>query len=710
LILLGGGLLYVALFWLVRRVWVTHVASEKSLTERNRELSLVNSRLETVAHLNRAVLSSLESGKLFALVVESAVKILPGVSLAQLWLLEEETETLSLAAEAGEPIARPTHTRLHLRNSLIGWIATSGKPHPCLDVLQDPHWRNVEWARREGIVSHAGVSVRSETRPLGVLSVLTRQPHDFTLDELELLTSLAGSAAIAMENARLFAEVQRGRAEWQDTFDAIDDPVILVGPGYEIVRVNRAGAAFVGMTPRELIGRSCCQLFCEQGEPRPDCPVAEVLRSGRSASVEVVDGRAAQVRAYPISGEADKVQAVVEHRRDITEMKESEERLLQVEKLRALGELAGGVAHDFNNVLAVVMGRADLLAASLDRGRLDTEEVVRRSVGIIKQAACDGAAIARRIRDFARFERARNLVPLDLNVVIREAVEFTRTRWAGESQARGIEVAVDLRLAEGLPVEGDPAELREVLTNMILNAVDAMPRGGTITLRSWLEGSQVCFAVTDTGIGMTEKVRQRVFDPFFTTKGMKGTGLGLSVAYGIIRRHGGEIRVESAPGRGSTFAVSLPVAGSPVAAVPEPPPEVVRGARILVIDDEEEVLETLKEMLASAGHVVSTAGSGDAGIAAFSQGEIDLVLSDLGMPGMSGWEVVRQIRELDPAVPMVLITGWGEHVDPELLRQSGVVRTVGKPVDMKGLLRSVSEGVRGRSGAGAPASSGTSRC
>ncbi|MBI4589095.1 MAG: PAS domain-containing protein, partial [Candidatus Rokubacteria bacterium] len=142
--------------------------------------------------------------------------------------------------------------------------------------------------------------------------------------------------------------------------------MILVGPRYEVRRVNRAGAAFVGMTPEELIGKSCCQLFCGRPDPRPDCPVAQVLRSGRPAAVEVVsangDARTFHVRGYPVSGEQNGIRAVVEHRRDITEVKQSEERLIQVEKLRALGELAGGIAHDFNNVLAVVMGRADLLA------------------------------------------------------------------------------------------------------------------------------------------------------------------------------------------------------------------------------------------------------------------------------------------------------------------------------------------------------------
>ena len=241
-----------------------------------------------------------------------------------------------------------------------------------------------------------------------------------------------------------------------------------------------------------------------------------------------------------------------ELRTALATVEESQQRIIRTERLRALGEMAGGVAHDFNNVLAVVVGRAQLLQRQIDAPDL------RRQLEIIEHVAQDGAQTVRRIQEFARMRRTRPWQHVDVNEVVREVVEATRPRWGDQAQARAVTYAMSLDLSPVPPVTGDPAELRETFLNLLFNALDAMPQGGTMTF-STTPRVTAWSAWSDTGVGMSEAVRQRCFEPFFTTKAEHGTGLGLSIVYGIVTRHGGEIEVSSRPGEGSRFTVRLPV-------------------------------------------------------------------------------------------------------------------------------------------------------
>ena len=320
----------------------------------------------------------------------------------------------------------------------------------------------------------------------------------------------------------------------------------------------------------------------------------------------------------------------------------TQDQLVRTEKLRAMGEMASGVAHDFNNVLASVLGRAQLLLKRLEDPKL------RQWVEVIERAALDGARTVRRLQDFTRIRRDHPAVPVDLNEVVRQTLEATESTWRQESRSRGVHVEVTTRLAPALPtVSGDPAELREGLTNLILNALDAMPGGGTLTLASSAADGEVEIAVTDTGVGIGSAIRDKIFDPFFTTKGPKGTGLGLSMTYGILARHGGRITVESEEGRGSTFRLIVPAASrAPEPLEPQKPSPAAAGSlRVLVVDDEEVVAAVLGDMLASAGHRVEVAGSGPEAIRRFDAEPFDLVLTDLAMPDMTGWEVARAIKD-----------------------------------------------------------------
>ena len=249
-------------------------------------------------------------------------------------------------------------------------------------------------------------------------------------------------------------------------------------------------------------------------------------------------------------------------------------------------------------------------------------------------------------------------------------------------QRLGLPLQLDLELG-GVPVVmGRPAELSEVVTNLVLNAIDAMPSGGTLSIRTRRQDRHVVFTVTDTGIGMSEDVRTRIFDPFFTTKGEHGTGLGLPVSYSIVKRHGGEVRVESQPGIGTTFTVLLPVgtsAGSDLTARTQASGN--RRGRILLVDNDPQVMTILGEMLRDAGHHVVPVGSGMEATRVFVPGGFDVVMTNVGMMGMNGWELAERIRARDEHVPLVFITGWGmQEQEQARCRGLGISCLLFKPV------------------------------
>ena len=373
-----------------------------------------------------------------------------------------------------------------------------------------------------------------------------------------------------------------------------------------------------------------------------------------------------------------------ELRAALATVEESQQRIIRTERLRALGEMAGGVAHDFNNVLAVVVGRAQLLLRQVQSPEL------RRQLQVIERVAQDGAQTVRRIQEFARMRRTRPWQRVDLTEVVREVVEATRPRWSDQAQARGVTYAMRLDLSPVPAVIGDPAELREGLLNLIFNSLDAMPQGGTLAFSTGLDGDRVVCVVADTGVGMSEEVRQRCFEPFFTTKAEQGTGLGLSIAYGIVTRHGGEIEVWSRPAQGSRFTVRFPIGTEMPEPVPDPPrPRAGRSARILVVEDEPAVREMLVDVLVGQGHDVVARADGVSALARLDGPPFDLALVDLSMPGMSGWDVAKRLREARPEVPIALVTGWGDQIDLAEAKKRGVDYLVAKPFNVDDMSRLV---------------------
>lgn len=373
--------------------------------------------------------------------------------------------------------------------------------------------------------------------------------------------------------------------------------------------------------------------------------------------------------------------------RSYRELRQAQDELVRSEKLRALGQMAAGIAHDLNNILGVVLGRVEMMRLQL----LPPE--AWDGLRALEMAARDGVQVVRRLQDFGRQRTRSLLLPVRLEEIAREAVEITRPRWEGEPQRRGLTIRVDADLVGLPPVRGHAAEIREALTNLILNAVDAMPHGGTLALCGEPAGEWVNLFVKDTGIGMSEEIQARVFEPFFSTKGGHGTGLGLSVVYGIMERHGGSVHVDSRPGNGSTFVLRFMAA--PPGAQEARAPATVRAAhaarslRVLVIDDDEPMLETTVGLLRAAGHRVAMADGGARGLALLAEERFELVLTDLGMPGMTGWDVARAVRTRHPGVPVILLTGWDDAAIRDTPEAGLVDRVLGKPVAYAELLAAI---------------------
>jgi CheY-like chemotaxis protein len=339
------------------------------------------------------------------------------------------------------------------------------------------------------------------------------------------------------------------------------------------------------------------------------------------------------------------------------------------------------VAHDFNNCLAIILGRCQLLA------RRTTDDTILSGLRIIEKAASDGGQTVRRIQDFARMREASRRSSFDLADMVTDVVEITRGKWKDEAEERGLSIEVVRSFNHSSIVLGNGAELREALTNFIINAVDAMPKGGTLSFTTVDEmtddGTFVRLDISDTGVGIPDAIKAQVFDPFFSTKGNLGTGLGLSISYGIITRHGGTIEVASTPGEGTTFTLKLPAGVGDMTneedAVADQP---FIPATILVVDDEPAIREVLLETLTDAGYKVTAASGGREAIQKLAIVNYDLALTDLGMPEVTGWDVVEAARARRPDMLVGLVTGWGETLDSAQVEGKGINFVVSKPFEM----------------------------
>ena len=348
-------------------------------------------------------------------------------------------------------------------------------------------------------------------------------------------------------------------------------------------------------------------------------------------------------------------------------LRQTQQASLQQERLRSLGRMASGIAHDINNALTP----ATLYIQSLLEHHASLSSDARDDLGIVQRAIGDVIRTVARIKDFYRGRDASAVrVPIQVDLLLDQVAELTRARWSDMPQANGVTIEVRKEYAvQVLPILGVQGEIRDALVNLVFNAVDAMAKGGTLTLRSYGTHYHVTVEICDTGVGMNEEVRARCLDPFVTTKGARGTGRGLAVVYGMAERHGAVLEIDSEPGCGTVVRLVFPAASAAEQAAPAvtTPRRQARPLRILVIDDEELLRQSIRAILERDGHRVSVAHGGQAGIdlfkTAFQRGErFDAVFTDLAMPRVDGRAVAAAVKNLSPDTPVILLTGWGEHL------------------------------------------------
>jgi PAS domain S-box-containing protein len=429
----------------------------------------------------------------------------------------------------------------------LGWQPDDGTLIPA--ALEVIHLPNAQ-------VVLAPIVLQEQT--VGILKLVRDAPQDaLTPVELDLLRLLLDSIALAVHNSRLYGEVASTKSFLENLVQGAGDAIFTVDIADRITSWNTSAEQLFQAPAAATLHQPIWTFLPREAYTQWR---TEVERRGQSLQVYTrLSPREGMPRDVlltlsPLRGPHNTLAGLSAICKDVTEERQLREQVLQAEKLRVVGEMAAGIAHNFNNVLTTILTRAQILALQLT----DTT-ALQRGLNLIAQAASDGATIVRRLQQLARGSGTSKVTAVDLNVLVQEVVETTQPVWHDHATREGRPIEVRLDLTPLPQVAGRAAELREVLTNLLLNAVDAMPQGGQLTLRSWTEAGEVGVAVSDTGVGMTAEVQRRLFDPFFTTKGSRGTGLGLSVSQALIKGHQGTLTVQSELGRGTTFVIRLPV-------------------------------------------------------------------------------------------------------------------------------------------------------
>ncbi len=371
------------------------------------------------------------------------------------------------------------------------------------------------------------------------------------------------------------------------------------------------------------------------------------------------------------------------------ELKERMNQLIQTEKFKAVGKLISALMHDFNNFLSIIIGRAQLLSVQTTDPNLckHTEAIIKVST--------QAADIIQRLNQFGMPIPEKEFRNIYLNQVVKEAIELTRPKWNEWAKLRGVKIRIVQELSQLPPVFGNPADLREVIINMILNSIDALPKGGIISFHTWQEEQSIYLSLKDNGIGMNEEVGKKLFDPFFSSKPEKGNGLGLTVAHSIILQHNGKITVESKEGKGTTFVIRVPV--SKVKEKEERTAKIelpVEKVNVLLIEDNEDLQGVLADMISAEGYEIKVANSGTEGISLLKVEKYDVIISDLGISGMTGWDFASEAKEINPKIPVILVNEWGDQILTKEAKDLGVELILSKPIKRENLKRAIDKALK----------------
>ena len=594
------------------------------------------------------------------------------------------------------------------REGINGWVAAAGKPLNVPDVRRDARYR-YEMSAERAVRSELAVPIILKGSVVGVLDAQSQTEADFGELDVFTLQTIAGQLAVSMENARLYEELERELTARRRTEKILrslhlaglsmqraaspEEVFVRVGEELERVGLQCAVHLYAGPPSAPSLAYASADIGGDPAlppgrEPTAESRVLSAIEAGARAVCEkggivapllfedrllgfltvlspdvgMDDIPAIQVFANEIAAAWSKARLVRELRGSLQELQRMQEQLVQSQKMEAVGRLAGGVAHDFNNQLTAIMGYAEVMRAGLQEG-----DPQRRDIQEILRAAGRAAELTRQLLAFSRRSVLRPRV-VDLNVLVAE-MRGMLERLIGEN------IRLRTVLADGhLRVKADPAQLEQVVMNLAVNARDAMPGGGTLEIATEIDpvqnapdGPSYLLKVQDTGTGMSPEVVTRLFEPFFTTKEPgRGTGLGLSTAYGIIKQSGGTITCRSSPGHGTTFLIRLPAtAEEPRDDVPSAPPSTAPGTEtVLVVEDEEQVRDLIGRILTSAGYTVVETASGDEALKILSsRADVQMVVTDLVLPGSaSGLDVARRVISDLPVVRLLCISGYSPHM------------------------------------------------
>jgi PAS domain S-box-containing protein len=525
----------------------------------------------------------------------------------------------------------------------------------------------------------------------------------------------------ASEAQRLAAVRGEVEAGLTGIFTSAADAIVMIDGDQRIVMFNHAAEQLFGCPAGQALGASVSRFVPDQlltVDPDPDrqveltgvagwrlgevAPLTAVRSDGQrlpvDATVTPVTVRGEHVFTAVIRDVSPRIQMEEQLReanrrleQALADVQHTQEVMLRQERLKALGQLASGIAHDFNNALSMIIGFSELLLSDVESMEDATKR--RAHLQLIHSAAQDAAGVVGRLREFSRpTKSSAELPPVQINDVVAQAISLSQPRWRDQAQASGQTIRVSAELGQVPLIGGRAAELREALANLIINAVDAMPDGGTLTLRTRLSEGVVVVEVSDSGTGMSPEVRDQIFHPFYTTKGEQGTGLGLAMVQGIVEQHHGEISVQSEPGQGTTFQMRFPALPeqserSVVAARPAPPR--VRGLRVLLTEDEPSLRQILTSYLRVDGHAIEAAGNGHEALAKFHPDAFDLVITDRAMPEMGGDQLAAELERRGSKTPVIMLTGLGDLMNEVGERPDGVDLVVAKPVTLAELRAAV---------------------
>ncbi|MFN4179987.1 MAG: GAF domain-containing protein, partial [Armatimonadota bacterium] len=655
----------------------------------------IQTQLRETETLHRLILEA-ASGAELRQIAQSLVQTLPSIlpcDSASVSLLTEDKQHLEFVATYPSPPPDfPLGVRLPVSVGIMGYVARTGEPVLERDVRTNPYY----FAGRSGTLSELCVPIKVGEEVVGVINLESQKIGAFNERHLSFLQTLAAQLSVVMERSQLLRRQTELVQQLSVIFDAVLEGIALILPDGRLDDVNRRFGDLIGVPAEQLryqhVSKMVDALIQRAVDPvamkeaidsaleEPTQPVFDTLTL---TSPECVLER----YCIPVWLPDGSLMGQLWVLRDVTEERQKQHEILRLERLRTLGELASGIAHDLNNALSPILGGADLLRQMTEGEAQTIADTIYRSV----QYATD---IIKRLQSFYRTTTVGAQTIVDVHQLLQDAIAVTRSRWQDAALAEGVTIRVETHFAdEPAMTKGIPAELRQVFINLIINAADAIlekakvtgKREGLILVATECTPKHIIVRVIDDGIGMTEEVQRRAFEAFFTTKGEKGAGLGLSTALATVTVHGGSIILRSQPMEGTTVTVTLPLV-QPVG-VPSMPAPPVKAEfprwKVLVVEDQFLVLQTVVAQLERLGMEVKTARHGEEAWEILQRETVNLVVTDLSMPVMNGIELAKRVREKFPNLPIILMTGWGDFIPHQEIQELGIFTVLQKPIAMQ---------------------------